>query len=73
MGTRVPRLLLGECAVDVSSLTKVMALLDAIFKRNGSADSSFGGEMAGGLPASTKSVQNLIERHVTYARLHPLC
>ena len=67
---RATRLLLGECQADVSSLLRVLALLDAIFSRaSGDLFSRFHGTgpaAAGGrdVPATTKLVQNLIERHV---------
>ena len=50
-------LLLGEREVDVSSFTRVLALLDAIFAAGGVAASP-------DVPATTKAVQNLIERRV---------
>ena len=43
---------------------QVMALLDAIFARNGSPDATHNERGADGVPASTKAVQNLIDRHV---------
>jgi hypothetical protein len=54
-----PRLLLGEEMVDVSSLAKVVALLDVIFGREEAAVHDGPDE-----PATTTAVQNLIERHV---------
>ena len=63
MGDRATRLLLGERVADVSSLLRVMALLDAIAARTSSAAAT---DSAGGrdAPATTKLVQNLIQRHV---------
>ena len=60
-GAKPPTLLLGEGEVDVSSLPKVMAMLDAIF---GQAASGSLAAQEHDAAASTKAVQNLIERHV---------
>ena len=60
-GAKQPTLLLGEGEVDVSSLPKVMAMLDAIF---GQAASGSLVAQEHDAAASTKAVQNLIERHV---------
>ena len=60
-GAKPPTLLLGEGEVDVSSLPKVMAMLDAIF---GQAPNGSLAAQEHDAAASTKAVQNLIERHV---------
>jgi len=56
-----PVLLLGESRVDVSSMMRVLALLDAIFTRDRANAPAAPEDDA---PATTKTVQNLIDRHV---------
>jgi len=67
--SRPPKLLLGEEVVDVSDLTRVLALLDAILTRGCTGDgvdaaANAAAQAPATTPATTKTVQNVIDRHV---------